>query len=928
MTEVSTRGRAPACDVPPASSAAGDTEGEGLLLTDLLLDLDSAAALLEGRCREGDWLDGYLLSCGAAQILGDALAGRAGPGGRAWWRKLAVEYAGPSRRRRLFDLVVGAGVGLADRFCVRTQRHVGVRRCRDAVADLRAVLAPVVAGGQAPCAAEAEAACDLAAQVRVRSGRLPASVRAARLRLPSCFRSFDQRPEDVVELVRRYAARHPRRDRPVLVVGVRTSGSYLAPLGAAALRQLGYERVSLLDLRPAFGVPVEDRRHLAALGSEGHVLMFDDPPSSGRSILQVAQAIEGLGVSPERTFLMLALTGGGSLPPMLEAYPSVVLPWPEWDIHRLLAPDRVGQALSAVEGRGRRLASCVRREGLPAPARGHLLARFDVEWRDGGGGVARESVAVEGVGLGCFGRHAVAVGMALAGRVAPVRWFADGLLFRDWVEGDGPGGLDDPAAVDAAARYVVDRHRALPVERDPAAALVGQLPVWEAAAMLLSRPLGRSAPLGRSLLVGPAVRSLLAVERPSVVDGRMESDRWLHAVDGWKKLAPATGAFSHLDLMCYDPIWDLAAAGVEVELAGGRDDSSAALRAQFEAETGSGVDDERWLVYQLVHLWDLDRRGGAATEVVERAASRAVARYLGSVFCTDLPARAEGPLCALDLDGTLESAGFGFPATTAVGALSIRALRAHGYRPVVATGRSIGEVADRCRAFGLAGGIGEYGTALYCAAEDAVEDLRDDEERAGAAAIRSFLAAEDGLVADDAFGHAVRVYQGASGRGRTVPAARLAAACVGGPAWQVVVGENQTDLVPSGHDKRSALVTLSERLGVPRGVPLLALAVGDTASDLTMLQSAMIGCSPANGSSDLPRAGIPVLRGAYQEGVAEAVERLIGHRPGGCPRCAARPPAPRTRLLVALLSTDPTGHRAVRSVLGAVSGFAARSWSR
>lgn len=927
MTEVSTRGRAPVCDVPPVSSVAADAGGGGLLLSDLLLDLDSAVALLEGRCREGDWLDGFLLSCSAAQILGDALAGGSGPGGRAWWRKLAVEYAGPSRRRRLFDRGVGAGVGLADRVCARMQRDAGVRRCKDAVADLRALLAPVVAGGPAPGPAEAAAVCDLAAEVSVRSARLPATIRTARLRLPSCFRSFDQRPEDVVELVRRYAARHPRRDRPVLVVGVRTSGSYLAPLGAAALRQLGYGRVSLLDLRPAFGVPVEDRHHLAALGSEGHVLLFDDPPSSGRSILRVARAVEGLGVAPQRTFLMLALTAGGSLPPALEVYPSVVLPWPEWDVHRLLAPDRVAQALSAMDGRGRRLASCVRRGDLPAPARGHLLARFELEWRDGEGGAARESVAVEGVGLGCFGRHAVAVGMALAGRVAPVRWFADGLLFRDWVEGDGPCGLDAPDAVDAAARYVVDRHRALPVERDPASALVGQLPVWEAAAMLLSRPLGRSAPLGRSLLVGPAVRRLLAVERPSVVDGCMESDRWLHAVDGWKKLAPATGAFSHLDLMCYDPIWDLAAAGVEVELAGGADDGSATLRARFEAETGSGVDDERWLVYQLVHLWDLDRRGAAATEVVERAASRAVTRYLGSVFCADLPSRDEGPLCALDLDGALESAGFGFPATTAVGALSIRALRAHGYRPVVATGRSIGEVADRCRAFGLAGGIGEYGTALYLAADDAAEDLRDVGERARAAVIRSSLAAEEDLVVDDAFQHAMRVYQGASGRGRTVPPARLAAAC-DGPAWQVVVGANQTDLVPPGHDKRSALVTLSGRLGVPRGVPLLALAVGDTASDLTMLQSAMIGCSPANGSSDLPRAGIPMLRGAYQEGVAEAVERLIGHRPGGCPRCAARPSAPRTRLLVALLSTDPTGRRAFRSVLGAVSGFAARSWSR
>ena len=77
---------------------------------------------------------------------------------------------------------------------------------------------------------------------------------------------------------------------------------------------------------------------------------------------------------------------------------------------------------------------------------------------------------------------------------------------------------------------------------------------------------------------------------------------------------------------------------------------------------------------------------------------------------------ADGPWCVLDVDGVLETSLSGFPVSTPAGMLALRALRAHGYRVLLATGRSLPEVRDRCRAYGLSGGVAEYGAVAYDAA--------------------------------------------------------------------------------------------------------------------------------------------------------------------------------------------------------------------
>jgi hypothetical protein len=123
--------------------------------------------------------------------------------------------------------------------------------------------------------------------------------------------------------------------------------------------------------------------------------------------------------------------------------------------------------------------------------------------------------------------------------------------------------------------------------------------------------------------------------------------------------------------------------------------------------------------------------------------------------------------------------------------------------------------------------------------------------------------------------------------------------------YSVVSGDAQTDFVPRGVDKAHGVSGLLKGFGEGTAVP--ALAVGDGEADVPLLKWAGYGVAPRNAQRAVEAAGVPVLSGAYQAGLAEAVGRLIGHRPGGCAACAPPLQDAETRALLALLAVPEAG---------------------
>ncbi len=849
------------------------------------------------------------------------------------------------------------------------------------------------------------------------SGQLvPEELARKIIRIPSCFRSFDQRPEDCQYLTRLFAERWPDRALPLLVVGIRTSGSYLAPLYAAMLRGMGYREVQSITLRPGQRwLRAEHACLIQHAKRGGRILLADDPPATGSSFVASARALEAVGINRKSISLLAPLFSSlDSLPPEFGAYDTICLPWEDWAIHHQMMPDVVekalakhltGQTIRVTSSQGQAVqvsvVSVKHVERLPLlPAvhalnqpltvpvgnrtalRGHIRGLYRVQLVDKESGKSYpHSIYVKGIGLGYFGRYSLAVARPLRQFFPAIYGVQDGLLYRAWLAEEQrlstlPDDVDSLAA--QMASYVAQRRQFLPVPEDFSQRLGAGKAVWWRGTYMLRNAFGRVAPLARPAVLRTAKHLLQGVEHPLAIDGSMSPGQWFAAPE--QASAESAGAssllkvdfddrgFSNLDLNCSDAFFDLAMTAVYADLlAGGATAFPQLLRQHFARLTGETTSDERWLLYQMILLWkerelldraliyatgrrpyastggvELDERAIPSTQnldkvtastaamgEVERELSRLYARYLGDCFLRDVTPAASGPLCAIDIDGVLEMGWLSFPAITPDGALALRALSRHGYRPVIATGRSLGEVRDRCQAYRLAGAVAEYGAVIYNHLTGQSVPLLTETEQADLDALRSIFQGMEGVFLDSTYRYAVRAYRlDRHGHRRGLSPETIEQALAQLPAKErlrTIVGMGQTDFMVTTVDKGTGLRALAESLGGATGdssAPSLAFAAGDTISDLPMFERATHAFAPANADALLRErsqtnlTNLRIMKRPYQSGLLQAASLLLGHDPHRCATC--KPPqqsSDAALLLTALAAQDGGKWRKVRQAL-------------
>jgi hypothetical protein len=369
----------------------------------------------------------------------------------------------------------------------------------------------------------------------------------------------------------------------------------------------------------------------------------------------------------------------------------------------------------------------------------------------------------------------------------------------------------------------------------------------------------------------------------------------------------ADRSFWHLGLACFDPVFDLAGANP-----GAADRAfSLELRAAYELLSDDRVDAERWLLYQLAHLWGRRRSEPAADREIQRRLARAARDYVADIVLADVRAPVRGPLCALDVDGVVETAALGFPAPTLQSALALRALMSHGFRPVLVSGRSGADIAERCVSYRLAGGVGEYGAVVHYALTGADDCLLTEEELAVLGFLRQQIAREDGVTVGDDHRGSVRAFRASKGstRGLEPPLIERVLRASANGSIKAIHGQGQTDFTISRVDKGRGLERLARGLQ-PQGAAI-ALAVGDSVSDL----------APANADAAVRGAGVEVVSKPYQAGLAQGVASLIGHVPGACPLCRAPAASPRTKFVLDVLAAQERGK------LGIATSLARLAWS-
>jgi hypothetical protein len=390
---------------------------------------------------------------------------------------------------------------------------------------------------------------------------LPAAVT---VKVPEGYAFYALYPEQYALAARQLAARHAG---PVVVVGLRSIGTSLAAVVAAAL----HSPIPPVTLRPVghpFQRTLQVGPRLASLllaqPAGTHFAIVDEGPGlSGSSFGAVADWLEDRGVAPDRIHFFPG--HGGDLGP--QASPRhrerwrradrLVVPFETLLQSQGCAPFAGGPAQDISGGRWRALhfpspdgwpptwAAQERRKYLYRADGRTWLAKFAGLGRHGGAKLER------------------ARRLAAAGLVPPPRGLRDGFLVEEWLDGARPLPLaaDVPrvARIEAAAEYL--------------GLLAREFPARSAGAS--PEELLRMARVNSEELFGPELPSALdrwggrlgevaAALRPVETDNRMHAWEWLALPGGRLVKCDALDHHAGHDLIgAQDLAWDVVGAAVE-----------------------------------------------------------------------------------------------------------------------------------------------------------------------------------------------------------------------------------------------------------------------------------------------------------------------------------------------------------------------------
>jgi hydroxymethylpyrimidine pyrophosphatase-like HAD family hydrolase len=909
-----------ALSVAPSPGAA--VASRPLRLVNLLNDLDTLVELLGGELETGPSLNAFLLAAGISQVTEDYLQSD---------RSLLLKAAGHLASSRNGLIRVGSpALRVIDAARRRARRlWAGDARVETWLENLEVLVRLLASAVFDVAAVDRNAVAAAGRRLSTGHPALPRDLRRSVLRLPSCFRSFDQHPDDMVRLAAKYANEAVDRTKPIAVFGVRTSGSYLAPLVAAALKMRGFTDVSTSTFRPGVPLRRSQRDALRRLRlARGTALVVDDPPTTGGSLRSAARALARQRLRGDNIVLLVALSAGMNAPPdAIQGERCVVLPWHEWSIQDRLGPESVRDAMAELYGERWHIAATERVGFEASEPRRHASARYRVKVIDRQSRKTSElDVHAGGVGLGYFGEHSLEVAERMRTYSPRIHGLVDGVLLREWLPSsrrlDRAIATADAKATRAAVDYVLARNTELRVPHDTSLRLRGRMPAWEATSNLLSQAFGRAWAWSRIPLVDPLVKKMLRVQAPSVIDGSMAPGQWFAGDSARKRTVKVDAdrrAFANLDLATYDPVFDVASLSADAELAAAETPRAGRLdayRETYETTTGSKISAERWFLLQTLHLWDRLRLGEGDQSSLRRAMSRVAQRYYAEVFLEGVSTPVNGPLVALDIDGVLEGEAIGVAALTKSSALALRALLGHGFRPVLMTGRSLSEVRDRCATLSLAGGVAEYGSVIYDHARGTATSMLSEHRLRNVARARDAVSRLAGIEVDDAYRHSVRAFSvGPFGRRRAPDVAMIEQAIQGArlaASVEVIAGDSQVDIIAVDAAKETALGVLARQLGA--GTDGIALAVGDGPRDIGAFRLAWVAVAPAHAPAAVRAAARHKTKHPYQAGLADAVRMVIGHRPGACPSCRMPRMSADRAALIALLSAQERGVRSMGAV--------------
>lgn len=750
---------------------------------------------------------------------------------------------------------------------------------------------------------------------------LPADLLTQHIRIPSAFRKRDLTTNDIIALGRKFISRYPNRQQRIMIVGLRTAGSYFAPLLRAYLKFEGYQIVDMVTIRPKNDLAAWERSELARCAREQYkAVVVDDPPSSGGTIGLSIEHIRKAGFQSDQIVTLYPLRRiDRDWQAQIEANIGdkivLCLEPDEWHKHRVLCSDVVESRLreyflqrnfanadvipssEADEFNGQLQNLADIKDGA------HLKRIFAVRLETSDGQFETRFVLAKGVGWGWYGYSAFLAGWQLAGFIPPMLGLRDGILYMEWLPQSKTSGrefADRSHLIEKASEYVAARVTSLGLGFDPTSSL--GLNSQHEGYRIFSKTLCKA--YGHALtakLMESRVRQQLSQQTspfPTFIDGKITRSEWISSPFGMLKTDFEHHGFGKDELNVCDPAYDLADTVLQLGLSAVEEQE---LVRRYVQKTGdTNVNQRLFFNKLLAGVWSLEsslyglkkqtRRWAAELDQQYIRAgdflTRECARFCGNLCHRPHSLHWHSPMIVLDVDGVLDCRMFGFPTTTAAGIRALRCIHAHNLPVAINTARSVREVKEYCDAYGFVGGVAECGTYVYDAVTGRGQSLLTSEALAQLEELRRALKQIPDVFLNDGYEYSIRAYIYERNGMAPLPnelvpnlISRLKLDRL--VAYQSTIG---TTIATNEVDMGRGLNALLSFVGLP---DLSTVAIGASKHDLAMFRVARRSFAPGKiDHPELVRAvGGQIARAPAQRGFLEIVRLLIHAHGGDCRSC-------------------------------------------
>jgi adenine/guanine phosphoribosyltransferase-like PRPP-binding protein/trehalose-6-phosphatase len=854
----------------------------------------------------------FLLACAIMQTADDYMLGR-----RLDFSKAVKAKPALARIASMVEAVFRSGQKARELGLVRLRRWR--RSWSHAVIEFAQALQSEEAGTKEVFGSATNLLTSLLAE------RLPSRLLAQRARVPSAFHSQSLTPHDSQALAQKFVRVFPDRQRPILVLGLRTAGSYFAPLVCAHLKREGYKTVACVTARPTTGVGLWEGREIRRNARGGAlVAIVDEPMTSGTTMVEAVRFLQESGFEPRDIVALVPnhpARSGWTWSSKVKFPPAtqitvLLLEGEEWQRRKLLGPEAVEERLKEYFlDRGYRSANLESGPELEKYrqqlrnlelSKGHIRFKsiYRVGLEHGDGTAETRYVLAKSIGWGWLSYSAFLGAHRLSSHVPPVLGLRNGILYTEWIPKEVQLANETPSrsqVVQALGSYVAARARSLRLELDPTADLGAQEePVGLG---LLSDRMSRAyhnkitAALKRGRLCDTLMR--YGSPRPTLIDGKMQPTEWIRGAKGLLKTDFEHHGLGKPHLNATDSAYDLAEAMLYWELS--EEEESDLLTRYIEKSGDTSVHKRLFLYKLLAGTWGtmqalevlklpkLSHQHAEFNQRFLQANSFLIlhtTRYCGSL-CRHPKARSwHTPLVVLDIDGVLDAWIFGFPSTTAAGIKAISLLHNHNFAVGVDTARSLGEVQEYCRAYGFVGGAAEYGSVLWDAVRNRELVLVTSEALSAMEKVKRALREIPGVFVNDQYRYSIRTYQFEDERPGPLPTSVVQEILTRLDVRSLKIHQTSSDtaILAKEVDKGEGLQALLAWTGTPNQD---TVAIGDSEADLAMFRMAKRSFAPAQIKcrGEAQALGCRIARSSYQEGLLEIARMLIHAGGERCERC-------------------------------------------